>query len=232
MSKEEKNIDEIFERLDRKEKKFRYRTFFYIGFLSLLGGAWLLYTSTEVKNMRSKTKQLESKSVVLANKVETLNDSLEYKQAQVNNIEEALHIGENFKNKTVDINEVDTKMLSFGLGRVSEVFRKIKQYQYREVQFSLNGTSPSRGFNSVTMMSNVLKQSDLLKNHTRTTRGLMSELALVKNPKSGDIIVYEAGYCMLYIKENKEFVIGMTPFGILEIKPDFAKKVAILRPQY
>jgi hypothetical protein len=49
----------------------------------------------------------------------------------------------------------------------------------------------------------------------------------VETPRAGDLLFYEAGYALFYFLEagNRPFVIGMTPFGITSLKPDFAKPI-------
>ena len=51
-------------------------------------------------------------------------------------------------------------------------------------------------------------------------------------PNAGDVVVYESGYYLFYFRdhEKREFVVGMTPFGVASLNYDFGvKRTAILR---
>lgn len=233
MSEAEKDIDQLLSKIDKRESTFRKRTVFYIAFLVIAGAAWLVFTGKEVKSLKKEAKVIKVKADELETRIAVLDDSLSIKRKKIKTLEKALHIGDNFSSSKVEIDEIDIKKLSFGLKDVSKVYRDIKSLQDRGVKFSLNGTNPQRGFNSVTMMSFILKNNNIIRTSPRTTSQLIEALpAASGGMQTGDIIVYEAGYCMLYVKAHKEFVLGMTPFGILEVKPEFAGRIKILRPTY
>jgi hypothetical protein len=46
------------------------------------------------------------------------------------------------------------------------------------------------------------------------------------------LVFYRTGYVMFYFTDqrNSPFVIGMTPFGILALDPDFARIIGYRRP--
>jgi flagellar biosynthesis chaperone FliJ len=51
-------------------------------------------------------------------------------------------------------------------------------------------------------------------------------------PRLGDIVVYDAGYHLFYFRdhEKQEFVMGMTPLGVLALKYDFgSRRTEVLR---
>jgi hypothetical protein len=52
---------------------------------------------------------------------------------------------------------------------------------------------------------------------------LQQVLPPTSQPSIGDVVFYDLGYTMFYFKdENGEpFVVGMTPLGVLALRPDF-----------
>jgi hypothetical protein len=59
-------------------------------------------------------------------------------------------------------------------------------------------------------------------------------LPRVSQPTVGDVAFYPGGYVLFYLlnKDNKPFVIGMTPSGIVALDPNFAEPVGFGRPDY
>lgn len=47
---------------------------------------------------------------------------------------------------------------------------------------------------------------------------------LKRRPHTGDLAFYPSGYALFYFEDphGGPFVLGMTPFGITALKPDFA----------
>jgi hypothetical protein len=57
---------------------------------------------------------------------------------------------------------------------------------------------------------------------------LQKALPRRSKPLVGDVVFYQAGYTMFYYeyRGGSPFVIGMTPLGVLALKPDFAPVIS------
>lgn len=237
MSLNQENINELLIALSKKESSFKKRTIIYIIVLIFFGAAWLIYTNMEVANLKSKSDDLQAHIVSLDSIILT-------KEKDIAFLETTLHESDNFKTSKITIDPIAIKTLSFSnqLGKgPQELFIEIKELQDRSTKFNSNGKTPEDGFSSSAMISFVLKKKGYLKSVTTNASQLSDALPTSNGKlKSGDIIIYKSGYAMLYIRyvndsnntDVLEFVIGMTPFGILELKPDFTEKLKVLRPNY
>lgn len=113
------------------------------------------------------------------------------------------------------------------------VYSLIKSMQYQDVKFSIRGASPDAGFNSPNFAIYVLQQYDLLPAKFDINGRPWEQLSAIKAPKMGDLVYYEGGYTMFYYEnQGQAFVIGMTPAGILALKPDFAPILGYLEVPY
>jgi hypothetical protein len=125
-----------------------------------------------------------------------------------------------------------------------ELLIYLLQLQNKGVSWNARGFSEREGFNSPSLAAYALQRNGLFP--TVVTRPisqyeLMDILppATVKldagglptNLKQGDLVYYPAGYTMFYYigDDGKPFVIGMTPLGILTLRPDFAQPVGFYR---
>lgn len=121
-----------------------------------------------------------------------------------------------------------------------------------EIKWKLNGKSPEEGFDSPGYAAFALRRvrgvpsinlSDIGNINVR--QQLLEKLPQkppASSHQTGDLIFYEGGFTMFYFvqdedstsqrSDRKEFVIGMTPLGIIALKKDFAsfKDQDIRRP--
>ena len=112
-------------------------------------------------------------------------------------------------------------------------------FQNREIEFNVNGKSPEEGFNSPSFMTYLLSNIGTIETIELNTTSLESKFDKVSDDyQAGDIVIYKSGYCMMYFATNNpndeydSFVFGMTPSGVLALKPDFAEEIARVRPRY
>lgn len=108
----------------------------------------------------------------------------------------------------------------------------------REVKWRLGGQSPTEGFDSPSFAAFVLRELNLPGGDVHpeesllaTSRRLWERLPSVPQPSVGDLVFYPAGYVLFYFVDQQQqpFVIGMTPFGISALKPNFARVVGYRR---
>lgn len=95
----------------------------------------------------------------------------------------------------------------------------------------LGGLSPEEGFDSPSFAAYVLEQNGLLPIPAAEARSRLRDLLKPRSgaPQVGDVIFYPYGYTMFYFQDERKqpFVIGMTPLGVVALRPDFAKIIAV-----
>jgi len=115
-----------------------------------------------------------------------------------------------------------TKDIASLYPRQSNVLFVISRLQ--NAPWKLGGYSPQEGFDSPSFAAYVLGQYGLIENPASNRYRLQDVLSFRPRPEVGDIVFYKSGYTMFYFDDGggNPFVIGMTPMGVLALKPDFA----------
>jgi hypothetical protein len=119
----------------------------------------------------------------------------------------------------------DLKLLYVQNGNAGEVLVKIEQLR-SNVKWGMANT-PAGGYNSPGFADLVLKQLGHVPNGTNIASLPHDD----GPPRVGDIVVYASGYNLFYFRDQnrQEFVVGMTPLGILSLNYDFGvKREAVL----
>ncbi len=120
---------------------------------------------------------------------------------------------------------------------VVDVVNEMLNLKERGTAFNIRGTEIKDGLNSPMFMAHMLSKTARFRSSDATPladysrdlfQRLQGENIAQSQLQSGDLIVYETGYTMMYAKDyqGRPFVIGMTPAGILPLEPDFAKQTA------
>jgi multidrug efflux pump subunit AcrA (membrane-fusion protein) len=100
----------------------------------------------------------------------------------------------------------------------------------RDTHWKLGGFSLNEGFDSPSFAVFVLQhpnvKGSLAHVPAESDRYRLSQvLPSTSSPQVGDLVLYKAGYTMFYFldEESLPYVVGMTPLGILALRPNFAK---------
>lgn len=174
---------------------------------------------------------LEDRLAKTREELETTSDQLskrrkelETTSKQLKTVSKELEESRMLVHETLRIDFVDLKVIYSLYPRQAELLEVILDLRKRGVGWGLHGTTPSEGFNSPVFAAYVLRQVSIGFN----------ELVESSSPEVGDLVVYPAGYHLFYFKDkdNRPFVIGMTPLGIVALNPDFAKPIRFLRASY
>jgi len=130
------------------------------------------------------------------------------------------------------VDMVDLKMFSSRHREAGKMLKKILQLQRKKVDWYLHGEAPEKGFDSPGFAAYVLQKFDKLPREEGeslliASRKLIERLEPTTDPKVGDLAIYPADYHLFLFedKNRKTYVIGMTPSGIVALKPDFAKVI-------
>ena len=121
----------------------------------------------------------------------------------------------------------ELKMMYMTNGPAVEVLEVVNDLKDR-TKWSMSNT-PDKGYNSPGFAALILQKLNRLP-----TGGLASLPRDSNPPNVGDIVTYEGGYHMFYFRdhEHRDFVVGMTPFGVEALNADFAKRVSVLRTHF
>ncbi len=112
---------------------------------------------------------------------------------------------------------------------VVRVFTRMLELK-SDVRFAWAGASMDEGFNSPAFAAYALRETlagefpEFDGPIPQVVEYLRDNLPEVETPEPGDLTIYPGGFVMLNVRDrdNQPFVIGMTPFGVLPLEPDFA----------
>jgi hypothetical protein len=126
----------------------------------------------------------------------------------------------------------DVRALRRHSSREAELLESILDLRSGGVSWAGAGADLEEGFDSPSFVSYVLREFDLTMGYLKlgddphtSSRILFENLRYVPEPEIGDLIFYPAGYVFFYFQNRRgqPFVIGMTPYGIQALDPQFAE---------
>ncbi len=216
---EAKRIEQILNQSKAKEKKFTFLSLTFVVLILTLTTGWLLYTAKQVTRLSQKKNELEIQKNNLEKEIILLKNKLDSSSLVLKNV--------------IDVDLHAAKYLYGENTCVAKVLSRILEMK-GNTRFDYNNRNGM--YNSPAFIGYVLHQFGILPSAPQTSKQLQDQMISVNSPRMGDIIIYRSGYSMLYVNRvpalNGEFCIGMTPWGILAFKTDFAPIVAIKRPSY
>lgn len=165
---------------------------------------------------------------------ETTASDLEKLRKELDEANTALQEVQAFANNSYEIDIVDEKSsLASEYPYESLVLFEIQRLQFSGIEWNLYGFSEAEGFNSPGFAIYIMQKQNMISGNYGPDARPWEILPLVDQPSVGDIIYYKGGYSMFYFEQNGEgFVIGMTPLGIISLKPDFAPILGYLDVPY
>jgi hypothetical protein len=174
----------------------------------------------EARRDLEKTRmQLETTTRALTAAQKELADS----QTQVAKLRERLSQIYDFKQHVVPITEVDEKVSYGAIGpKGFDILRAALEDSRKKLPF--NGANDiHKGFTSPGYAQYLLGKVGI-------TAPVATLTQRSGTPQNGDIIAYDGGYNMFYFsipQLHKEFVIGMTPEGVLALEPNFGTRTKV-----
>jgi hypothetical protein len=198
------DLDEIQGRLEETEKEYQ----------------------ASISQLEATRMELEKANIELGDtqkKIEDLNKQTEELTISFNDLKRQYEQFLPFFERKVTITEVDVKEAAQVLpeAQVTLLF-DILNLSFQDIPFNVNGASLEDGFNSPSFAVYVLQQRGLLPEDYDFNKKPWEQLPRIRRADNGDLVYYESGYAMFYFNKPVEFVIGMTPVGIISMKPDFA----------
>lgn len=237
--KAQEDLNIILERAELKEKKARRNAIIYSIIPVLLAVGLIVFTSYQVSQSKQERDEALQEARGYRVQVEESKEELvrvrkELKdyQTQVKELQERLVEATNFVRNVYELDWEISKILYSRYPRQTRLLTDILEAQRAGVSWKLGGTSPQEGFDSPSFATYLLKKHELLDiNQPGFSRYELSKYLPQKDkPDVGDLIFYEAGYAMFYFEDRgREFVIGITPIGIVSLKKKFGPKILSIR---
>ena len=227
------SIESIIALKKEREQRLQRRSMIIAVLIISFSLLWLYLTNQIVADKRNQIVKSNDQIVQLESKIDSLNQIL-------GNIS-------NLSNYLMDVDFLDIKPLYGVNSKVAEILVKLLMIKNSNPKFKYEATAADSFINeneysSPSLMIHVLSINGILRNgvSNRVELEAFFKSNVVTNIgqyQIGDVIFYETGYVMMYIQlENqlpyKEFCIGMTPLGVLTLRPDFGKIIKIVRPSY
>lgn len=139
---------------------------------------------------------------------------------------------------TFPLDPVDVKAFASRHPGPAQALRLILDLRNQGVDWRLGGQTPEEGFDSPSFAAFVLQRLGMLEEEFEpgdtllaTSRRLFRLLPEASEPGVGDLVFYPAGYVLFRFVDERDrpYVVGMTPMGIVALKPDFAEPVGFRR---
>ena len=188
----------------------------------------------DIQTYKREVGQLKTEIVQNRKQVATLKSELQETRDKLEAARKRL--AETFEMSRFEhpVDPVDLKIIFSRYPKQARALKLMLDMKQGGVGWHLGGQSPDVGFDSPSFAAFVLRELGVLgtagdEPDTVLSRSyqLFNQLEPVDKPDIGDLAFYPAGYALFYFKdhENRPFVIGMTPAGIVALEPDFAKTI-------
>ena len=192
-----------------------------------------------LKSAQDALKSAEARATTLAQQVSALdaklNDaqkSLADSQRALADSQKALADSKKALAEALDLGKYvyklnwgETKMMFVEFGSAAPILEVVTNLKGR-VRWGMSNTQAG-GYNSPGFATLVMQQL-----HKLPVNGNLDSLPHDNGtPNVGDIVVYDSGYHMFYFRDHdrREFVLGMTPFGVTALNYEFgSKRVGII----
>ncbi len=203
MADHQASLADLEAQVARRETRVFVRTLLVVLIPVVVAAIWLWTTLSAISNANSELVNVQAELVGM--------------QERVSALQLKLRDAANFDDNRHELDWSDAKAI-FSRVEWASLLLSIHELQEAGVGWDLSNT-PERGFHSPGFAEYVLDRSFGLS---------LSDLERTENqhPRPGDVVVYDTGYTMFYFRDRDgiEFVIGMTPVGIVALKYDFGPK--------
>ena len=252
----------LLERIERREQSVRLRTVLYSLLPVALTVVLLGYTATSVRTAQQQVDGLKNESSTYTTQIDTFKKGAETSQAQTQSLQadvenyknqvtqlqtqltetqKALSEAVNLSRAVRNIDNVNAKELASRFPGSESLLLQLLDLRQRRTKWKTGGQSVQEGFDSASFAMYILRQKRVSGIEPRqgeslsdASRDLHNRLPTTKQPRTGDLVFYPAGYAMFYFEDRGEgaFVLGMTPFGITALKSDFSRPLGYRQVQW
>ncbi|MCI0556536.1 MAG: C40 family peptidase [Anaerolineae bacterium] len=203
----------------------------------------LTQTTLTLDTLQIQVRDLQSQSAKLNEEIKKNQEELLRLQAERDNlIEQVSDLSAQVEESGVLRNKffegdilVILKDMSGDFPSQTEMLQEILSQQETGSNWLAGGIGPFE-FDSPGFAAYLLTQQGLLNGNPEDLHyTLLNTLPNIDAPENGDLVFYRGGYTMFYFQDpftQENFVIGMTTFGIVAMKYDFAERIGIGDVQY
>jgi uncharacterized protein YoxC len=252
----------LLERIERREQSVRLRTILYSLLPVALTIVLLGYTASSVRTAQQQVDGLKNESSTYTTQIDTFKKGQETSKAQTQSLQvdvenyknqvtqlqtqlaetqKSLSEAVNLSRSLRTIDSGNAKELASRFPGSESLLQQLLDLRQRRTKWKPGGQSVQEGFDSASFAMYMLRQKRVSGTEPRTgeslldaSRDLSNRLPTTKQPRTGDLVFYPAGYAMFYFEDRGEgsFVLGMTPFGVTALKSDFAKPLGYRQVQW
>lgn len=240
VSSQHVSFDQLSQRIERGHRKALVRTFLLSFATVVVAAAFLVFTLRELERANQQLSKVnkeisdaidakEKAQAELKSAQDDLGSAVTQAktlQEQVDALKAELAEAHNLSKHVYKLDLPELKMMSVEYGRAVEALEWIEKLK-DQVHYTVSNTSTG-GYSSPGFARLILQKLGRMRAD--------SDLAILPQdggpPNVGDIVVYESGFHLFYFRDHtrREFVVGMTPLGVVSLDYDFgAKRTAILR---
>lgn len=232
------DIEQIINLKKIRERKLQVRSIVFVLLIVLFSSVWMWFTSYKIESQRKVNNQLLQEKGKLEGEIKVMRSTLD----SISKLSKY----------SVDVSFRDIKPIYGSNPRVALLLGNLIRLKEKDPRFVYDATATAgyinkNEYSSPSLMIHVLRSERLIDGSVENSKELWEYLTKhdtvvdKDSLKTGDIIFYKTGYVMLYIHNEQsgpnhdlqnEYCIGMTPLGILTLRPNFAEMLQIARPRF
>ncbi|MFN8388568.1 MAG: hypothetical protein U0X92_19415 [Anaerolineales bacterium] len=197
-------------------------------------------TTQQLDSAKTEVDQLRQESQTLLGQLEKTKTEITELQSQRDNLNEQVELLSTqveesgvLRNKFFEGDIlVILKDMSADFPAQVELLEEILRLQSPDsgTQWLAGGVGPTE-FDSPGFAAYLLSERGLITGKPEDNHYTLSNiLPAIHTPENGDVVFYKGGYTMFYFQDpytQESFVIGMTTFGIVAMKYDFAPLIGV-----
>jgi len=236
------SIEELEASFRRRERRALRRTTLLTMIPVIAGAALLWFTVDRLYDTNQELKRAQRELAIVQHQLEEatrardaarrevarLRARLRRDRARLQATQEQLRESAKFVGREHPLSAADYKLLATASPGTAALFRWI--YPLHSVKWGLANTR-NGGFTSPGFAGYVLR-GIARASGSDPEQALLELRRTTEPPFVGDVLLYEAGFAMFYLRDaqNRPYVLGMTPVGVLALEPDFGvKRLTVLR---
>ncbi len=228
-----KELSELISDIEKRQRRSFIRTVMVFVVICAIAGIIVFLSYKAVSRNLKEVEELKKEYSNIQEKANRL-------QTEVDKLKDQLSMATQFAKYEFEGD------LALTLKRIASLYQYERQHlllqdilywQEKKIGWKLGGRSPQEGFDSPSFAAFMLEKHGLLDLpafEASSSARLREIIPPIDSPEIGDIVFYSLGYTMFYFLDegNRQYVIGMTPLGIIALKKEFASIIGYGKINY